>query len=418
MTDDQFDPRFARPPRFTTNPGAQKRSRFVVERQRELQAGIRHRPSGIAWFEERLERPRIAPGAKIVAYFCNMIPVEVVLALGAVPVRVDCGNPALVQAGEEVLSGEVCPLAKSSYASFLDPEALPARADAVVVAGSCDAKRKLGEALSDYKPTFVLPLPPEQDYARYWKTTVAEFERLVAWLEERLGRRMRTGALRDAIDLCLRRTRLVRELADLRSAKPEALSVRDFFVVLQSSHAFSEPEAWIARLQQVVDEVRAFQPARARMRPRLVLTGAPILWPNMKPLNLIEECGADVVADTLCSGAQGLYDPVVVDERGRGALLRALAQRYVFAAPCPCFVSGAKRLGAVLDLVGRHAADGVVHYGLRLCQLFDMEVARLAGVLKDRKVAFMNLRTDYSLEDTEQLRVRLEAFLETIGEAE
>ena len=30
----------------------------------------------------------------------------------------------------------------------------------------------------------------------------------------------------------------------------------------------------------------------------------------------------------------------------------------------------------------------------------------------------MNMRTDYSLEDTEQLRVRLEAFLETVGEKE
>jgi benzoyl-CoA reductase/2-hydroxyglutaryl-CoA dehydratase subunit BcrC/BadD/HgdB len=157
-------------------------------------------------------------------------------------------------------------------------------------------------------------------------------------------------------------------------------------------------------------------PERPRLRPRLVLTGAPILWPNMKPLNLIEECGADVVADTLCSGVQGLADPVVVDERSRSGCLRALAQRYVFATPCPCFVSGAKRLSAVLDLVRAHAADGVIHYGLRLCQLFDMEVHRLSAVLRDRKVPFMNLRTDYSLEDTEQLRVRLEAFLETLGD--
>ena len=77
---------------------------------------------------------------------------------------------------------------------------------------------------------------------------------------------------------------------------------------------------------------------------------------------------------------------------------------------------GVTRLGRVLDLVERHAADGVLHHGLRLCQLYDMEVHRLSAVLKDRKIPFMNLRPDYSLEDTEQLRVRLEAFLETIGE--
>jgi len=415
MSDGQFDPRFAQPPRFVKNPGTEKRSRYVVAHQKEQLAGIPHRPSGMAWFEARLESPRLPEGVPVVAYLCNMVPVEVVLALDAVPVRVDCGNAALVQAGEEVLSGEVCPLAKSSYAAFLDPDGIPSRADSVVVAGSCDAKRKLGEALSDYKPTFVLPLPPEQDYARYWKPAVAEIERLVAFLEHRLGRRMKTEALRRSVELCRRRTRIVRELAEARSRKPEALSARDLFVVLQSSYAFYAPEEWLARADALLAEVRAYEPVRERLRPRLVLTGAPVLWPNLKPLNLLEECGADVVADTLCSGVQGLYDPVVVDERGRSALLRALAQRYVFASPCPCFVSGAKRLDRILDLVERHAADGVVHHGLRLCQLFDMEAHRLSAVLRDRKIAFLNLRTDYSLEDTEQIRVRLEAFLETIA---
>lgn len=415
---DQFDSRYARPPRFAPNPGVEKRSRFIVSRQVDLQREIRHRPSEIGWFEERLLAPRIPDGKKVVAFYCNMIPVEVALALDAVPVRLDCGNPALVQAGEEVLSGEVCPLAKSSYAAYLDPQGVPARADCVVVAGSCDAKRKLGEALSDYKPTFVLPLPPEQDYARYWKPTVAEFERLVEWLEERVGRSMKTSDLRRAVDLCRRRTRLVREIVDARSANPEALSYRDLIVVLQSSYPHYDLEEWLRRAAKVLAEVKGHVPARKRLRPRLVLTGAPILWPNMKPLNLIEECGADVVADTLCTGAQGFWDPVVGEEDGRSALLKSLAQRYVFATPCPCFVSGAKRLSLVLDLVDRHGADGVVHYGLRLCPLYDMETHRVSSVLKEKKVPFMVLRTDYSLEDTEQLRVRLEAFLETLGEPE
>jgi len=47
-----------------------------------------------------------------------------------------------------------------------------------------------------------------------------------------------------------------------------------------------------------------------------------------------------------------------------------------------------------------------------------MESYRLARVLKSKRIPFMSLRTDYSLEDTEQLRVRLEAFLETVGEKE
>ena len=208
----------------------------------------------------------------------------------------------------------------------------------------------------------------------------------------------------------------MRRLQALRAEKPAALSVRDFFVVIQSSFTGADLAPWLAEAKKVLDEVERFEVSRRRLRPRLVLTGAPILWPNFKPLNLIEESGADVVADTLCSGAQSCFDPVVIDERGRKALMRALAQRYVFASPCPCFISQATRLSRVLDLVGELGADGVVSYGLRLCQLFDMEAYRLSRIMRARRIPFLNLRTDYSLEDTEQLRVRLEAFLETVGE--
>jgi benzoyl-CoA reductase/2-hydroxyglutaryl-CoA dehydratase subunit BcrC/BadD/HgdB len=192
------------------------------------------------------------------------------------------------------------------------------------------------------------------------------------------------------------------------------MSVRDLMVIVQSSTAGADPDEWLAKAVEVLEWAKSASPGRKRVRPRLVLTGAPMIWPNFKPLNLIEECGADVVADTLCSGVGGAFDPVVVTEKSTSALLSALAQRYIFGSACPCFISPATRISRVLDLVHEHRADGVLHYGLRLCQLFDIELYRLSALLKERKIPFMNLRTDYSLEDTEQLRVRLEAFLETL----
>jgi benzoyl-CoA reductase/2-hydroxyglutaryl-CoA dehydratase subunit BcrC/BadD/HgdB len=295
----------------------------------------------------------------------------------------------------------------------MDPAGLPHQCAALVLPASCDAKRKLGEVLADYRPVFVFNLPPEQDAARYGASAAAEVERLGEFLEGALGQRLSTRALREAIELTRRRALLVRELQAARAAEPAALSVRDFFLVIQASFTGVELDRWLAEAGKVLAEVRAYGPGRKRLRPRLVLTGAPIVWPNYKALNLIEECGADVVADTVCTGAQSCFDPVVYEEQSRPALLRALAQRYVFASPCPCFISQGTRLSRVLDLVAEFKADGVVSYGLRLCQLFDLEAYRLARVLKQKRIPFANLRTDYSLEDTEQLRVRLEAFLET-----
>jgi len=416
MNEKQFDQRYRVVPAYVNNPGARKRSRFVTEQQQRLHAELRRRPANMEYFERLLDGEGLDVGAPRVGYFCNMIPVEIISALGARAVRLGCGNPALVQPGEEVFSGEICPVAKASFATFLDERSLANTCDMLILPTSCDAKKKLGEVLADFKPTFMLNLPPEQDFDRYAKSMTSELKRMVRFLREHMGKRLSTRELRREIELGRRRTALVRALQDLRAKKPAALSVRDFFVIIQSAMMGGDPERWEKEARHVLAEVESFEPTRKRLRPRIVLTGAPMIWPNFKLLNLIEESGADVVGDTLCTGAQSWYDPVVYDERGRTALLRALGARYVFGSICPCFISQTTRINRVLELVEELHGDGVINHGLRLCQLFDMEVYRLQRVLRARRIPFINLRTDYSLEDTEQLRVRLEAFLETVEE--
>ncbi len=417
--DEQFDGRYRLAPYRIDNPRLRRRSRFVVEQQRELLGRAARRPANIAWFEDALDGAHLESlpaGVPVVGYFCSMVPVELVHAMGARSLRLDCGNAALVQSGEEVLAGDICPLVKASFGSLAEPDSPAERCSALLMAASCDAKRKLAEVVADHKPTFVLDLPAEQNAGRYGAALTRELERLTGFLQERLGRRLRTGRLREEIERGRRRTTLVRELMSERAAKPGGMSVRDFFVIVQSSFAGTDLGEWLGQASAALDELRAFEPERRRLRPRLVLTGAPIAWPNFKPLDLLEECGADVVADTLCTGSQSCFDPVVYDERGRKALMRALGLRYVFASPCPCFISQGTRISRVLDLVQEFRADGVVDYALRLCQLFDMESYRLSRVLKEKGIPLATMRTDYSPEDTEQLRVRLEAFLETIGE--
>ncbi|MBN1257852.1 MAG: 2-hydroxyacyl-CoA dehydratase [Planctomycetes bacterium] len=414
---EQFDPRYGIPPRRSEDPAAKRYSRLVFEQQRKRNAEIPVRPSNISWFEKILmEEAGEGDARSPIGYFCNMVPQELILAMGAKPVRLGCGNPALVQPGDEVFSGEICPVAKASFASFLDEKSLASRCDLLIVPTSCDAKKKLGEVLADFAPTFVLNLPPEQDANRYGASMASELERMTRFISKQLGLKLKRRALLKEIEAAQTRTAIVRSLQDARSEKPAALSIRDLYVILQASFAGVPLVDWNREADKVLQEVNSYQVDRKRMRPRLVLTGAPIIWPNFKLLNLIEECGADVVADTLCTGIQSCFDPVVIDEKSKSAIYRALAQRYIFASPCPCFISQATRLSRILDLVKEHRADGVLHYGLRLCQLFDMEVYRLGAIMRQKKIPFTTIRTDYSLEDTEQLRVRLEAFLETVWE--
>ncbi|MBU4200553.1 MAG: 2-hydroxyacyl-CoA dehydratase family protein [Verrucomicrobia bacterium] len=406
-------------PGFSDNPGNLKRQRFAEDAQVRLQAALRERPPNIGWFEDLMrnrdfstkQRPRVG-------YLCNMIPQELAWALGADAVRLDCGNAGAALVGEEMLSGEICPLAKASFGVFMNKDSMANSCDVVALPTSCDAKKKLGQILDDIKPAFMLALPPEQDHRRYADVTLQEMVRLVGFLETHLKTKLKSGALLAAVKLGRRRSAIVRKLQAIRMRTPRVMSFRDVMLVLQGSQF--RPVAishWITEAEKVVAwaDTAAQQAGTTKgLKPRLVLTGAPLIWPNYKVLNVLEECGAEIVADTLCTGEQSCFDPVVLDETGVKPLLRALTNRSVFAAICPCFTSQTTRLNRIISLVEESAADGVVNHSLRLCQLFDMETYRIEKVLKARKVAFLNIRTDYSLEDTEQLRVRIEAFLETV----
>lgn len=411
----QFDKIYPVKINFLENPANRRKRAFVEDEELRQLSKISSRVSNINFFEdvltgkyqENFARPRIG-------FFCHLVPDELIMALGAQPVRLDCGNSAAVAEGEDVLAGDICPLTKSSFGMFLDKDSRANSCVGLVLAASCDAKRKLGEVLNDFKPVFSLVIPAEQNSREYARLVQREIMRLVKFLEKLLGMRLKRRALKDAINLSRRRTALVRELQEIRNNNPSCMSIRDLFLIVQSSSGIAPLEVWLTETEKAVEELKIRDGSRKNLHQRLVLTGAPILWPNFKILSVVEESGAEIVADTLCSGTQSCFDPVVVDEYGLSGMLRALVLKHIFASICPCFISQTTRINRVLELVETCKADGVVSHSLRLCQLFDVENFRLEQTLRERKIPYLNLRTDYSREDVEQLRVRIEAFLETI----
>jgi len=411
----QFDNLYGVKPVYSDNPASRRKQAFIEQEQARKQSEVPLRPPNIGFFEKLMYSKPSASKRPRVGYFCNMIPPEIIAAMGADAVRLDCGNNMAATIGEEIFAGEICPVAKASFGMFLQEDSLCATCDLLVVPSSCDAKRKMGEVLNDFKPTFTLNIPTEQNHKLYVKQTYLELKRFVNFLSDNLGTKLKAGSLIKEIEKGRRRSIVVRKLQDLRAKKPQVLSIRDLFLIIQSAFfRIVDLKNWLEETEKVIAFLGGSAPPRKSLRPRLVLTGAPMVWPNFKVLNLLEESGADIVADTLCTGAQAAFDPVVIDERGKKSLLRALANRYVYASICPCFISQTTRINRILELNDTYSTDGVINYSLRLCQLFDVENYRLGRTLKERRISYMNVRSDYSLEDTEQLRVRIEAFLETL----
>jgi benzoyl-CoA reductase/2-hydroxyglutaryl-CoA dehydratase subunit BcrC/BadD/HgdB len=430
----EFDQRYRRPRELAQ--GARVRDEAVAAEARqaaraqiarmhagEAQGGQASLPA-LTYFEEvvagdgRLAELR-ATSAPKVALFCNFAPEELVHAAGAVPVRVCAGFPGSIAAAEQVLPRDICPLVKSTFGLLTSGAEPVSLCDAAVVPLSCDPKTKLAQVLTDYLPTWVIDLPGRRDYVRDMPVWLSEIREFLRWLEKLTGKSVGRRQLRESIGLFRRRTEAFRALFNLRRRYPHLLSGRGAFLVTQAS--FTDDVArWTDQVWALLAELEgegARQPEPPAGFLPVLLTGAPVAWPNWKVANVIEEAGAWVVADTLCSGTHRLFDPVVVDEWTTSGMLRALALRYFSAPICPCFVQSADRMDRVIELSRDFHVRGVISHNLRLCQPTDMETTLLREVLKEEKIPLLVLQTDLGLEDVEQLKTRVEAFLEMTVEA-
>jgi len=65
-------------------------------------------------------------------------------------------------------------------------------------------------------------------------------------------------------------------------------------------------------------------------------------------------------------------------------------------------------------MIEDHQVEGVIYHVLRGCLVYDYEYALFEEELGKRNIPVIRLESDYNEEDVEQLRIRIEAFIEMI----
>ncbi len=353
-------------------------------------------------------------GLRVVGTYCLYSPSELVVAAGAIPVML-CGtsqNP--IPAAEKVLPRNLCPLIKSSY-GFAATDTCPYFhfADLLIAETTCDGKKKMYELMGEMKPLHLMQLPQLQDDAAltYW---TGEMKRLKSRLEKEFAVDITDEKLRDAIRLVNDERRSLKEFQDVCKHDPAPISGMDMLTVLHNRGFSIDKQAAIDLVDRLTAELREmadtgispFKPAT----PRILLSGVPVGIGSDKVARLIEECGGSVVCFESCGGYKKV-DPI----EENGDPLAAMADRYL-QIPCSCMSPNQGRFNLVEHLVREFHADGVVDLTWQGCHTYNIESYRLKKhVQETADVPFLQIETDYSESDTEQLKVRIEAFLEMIS---
>jgi len=361
---------------------------------------------------KELEAAR-ASGRKLVGVFCNFVPEELVLAAGAIPIRLCSGCQEPIATAEEVLPRNFCPAIKSSLGMLMAGSPHFSLADVLITPTTCDGKKKMAEVLAEHKPTWVLEVPHTTVTQPARELWLSEIRNLKKNLEEFTGNRITKKALRAAIELTNRRRALIRRLYEVRKRENVPIWGRD--VLLATNLWFhDDPERWIRNMELLCDEVEAKKEGvRDANAPRVLLTGSPVILPTWKIPRLIEESGAILVADEICTGAKVVWDPVYVVDWSMDEMMLSLADRYLMNS-CACFTPNRARIERLLQFVKDFKVSGVLNHVLMGCYIYAIEGRHIEKSLMEKGTPMLTIETDYSTEDVEQIRTRIEAFIEMI----
>ena len=384
----------------------------------------KNRPAGMAYFDGVIHEAhagrvreiadRRAAGDKLVGTFCIYVPDELVLALGAIPVALCGGTSLSIPYAEKTLPRDICPLVKSTLGLSL-ANACPYGPieDLAVGETTCDAKKKTWDLLAKGGDFHILELPQKKGPRDrdLWHDEVVQF---IARLEETTGRRLEAGKLAAAVRLMNRKRRALARLNAFRREADPPLSGLDALVVMQGA-LVDDVERFTGRLEafndELADRVRRGTGVAAGRTKRIMISGCPSVLGNWKVHALVEAAGALIVCDETCTGSR--YYENLVEETGDGvdAQVAAIAARYL-KIECSCFSPNDERIDSVARLAREYRVDGVVQYILQYCHTYNIEAISVAAALKEAGIPSLKIVTDYAEEDTGQLRLRIDAFLE------
>ena len=354
-------------------------------------------------------------GLTVVGLYCGYAPVELIRAMGAVPVSLCASSQRTIPAAEAVLPANLCPLIKSSFGFIRTNTCLLYElSEAVIGETTCDGKKKMFELISHLKPTHVMDLPQlpdEEDVRERWTEMV---RKLKIFLETTFQANIVADRLEAEIRETNKKCRLIDGFFDYAALHPPPLNWQELYDVigLDAVTNSGELQALMAGITSTLDErVAAGICFGTPASPRVLVSGCPIGGDASKVLKIIEEAGGVIVALEACSGMKGYSLRI---EEGTGDPLRAVAEA-TLKIPCSCMTPNRSRLTMLDEMIARFKPDVVIDVVLHACHAYNVESYKIMKHVQDRHgLPCLKIETDYSNGDVEQIRTRVEALFDSL----
>ena len=342
-----------------------------------------------------------------IGFFCPLVPEELIHAAGALPFRL-MGTSLPITHAQAHLPPYCCHLVKASLESLLQGELNFLRG--MVFCQTCDSMQGLSDiwARQGIVPShFNLMIPTQLDSKNARRYLQAEMERFKDFLEATVGK-ISSRKLKDSIRLFNRIRKRLSEIYTLRRTTMAQIP-GDYFARIIRAGYWMDRVRYLELLEGLIDGLRG-QTAGGDSLVPIYLTG------NMAHadtyFSLIEEAGAVVVQDDLCSGAR-TFRLMVAEDRDP---LKALTERYFQSYFCPTKYLGPQaHIDSLLKEVEDSGAQGVIFLLYKYCEACLFDYPDLKAALDAKGIPTLLLEVEDPLQSKEQLKIRIQAFVEMLN---
>ena len=386
----------------------------------------KNRPQGMQYFDfviSEVHGQRIVEllkaktdGKHIIGTFCIYVPEELILALDGVSIGLCAGADVGAEEAEKYIPRNTCALIKG-FLGFKLAGLCPyvESADLIVGETTCDGKKKAYEMFHQITgKVYVMELPNKKgdDGRTLWRN---EVKRLADKLSEVTGKQLTVEGLRKAAGVVNEKRKALQRLSQLRSNDPAPISGLDALLINQISF-YDDPVRFTANLNELCDElderVKSGVGVASKGTPRVLISGSPMAIPNWKLHYIVESSGGIVVGEEACVGERN-FKNLLPEFSSVAEAVEKMADRSM-TVNCACFTPNDDRMTDIETMSGALRAQGVIHYALQFCTPYMYEAYKAKDAVEAMGLPFLKIETDYSMEDTGQLKTRVEAFLEIL----
>ena len=333
-------------------------------------------------------------------------PEEIIYAANMIPYRITGETRPNFPLASSYMHRNLCPYVLSCFEEVLDD--VHKFASGTIIVNACDARRRLYDVWDYYDSSKFLHImdfpkeinPNSKNYFKY------QLKNLIRSLEQEFHCKITDDALKESIHLFNETRSLLNDLNRFRRKGIAPISCSQSINIVKSSMTGLRTE-FNKRLSLLLEDIQKDQTIYHQKKYRVLLSGSYFDHTNIA--EIFEANGAEIVCEDVSTGVKYFEGQVNLE----GDPLDALATYYLNKATSARMADSERRFDHLWDLVEKYNIQSVVYFTLKFCDNNLLDFPFIKKKLNERGIPVLFIEADRSVENIEQIKTRVVAFLES-----